>query len=92
MKTRNQAVNFDLTLFRKNLMLVRTARGMGIKELAEKAGLKAKKRIYDLEDEGRRGIPSLDEIFSICQVLNVAMDDMFRKEVVLSFNFTEVKK
>ena len=85
MKTRNQTVSFDLSLFRKNLLIVRLAKGLGSKELAVKAGLKAMKRIYDLE-EGR-GTPSLDEIFSICQVLNVSMDDMLMKEAKVSLSF-----
>ncbi len=88
MKTRNQIIRHDLTLFRKNLLVVRTSMGLGASELSDLANLKAKKRVYDLE-EGR-GTPSLEEIITICKILKVTMDDMLFKQAVVKMILKEI--
>ncbi|MDX1630109.1 MAG: helix-turn-helix transcriptional regulator [Fulvivirga sp.] len=60
--------------FRQNLKKIRSAEGITAKELSEKAGLRQKKRIADIEDG--RGKPTLDEVIAICEVLNEKLDNM----------------
>ena len=75
----------DFKKFRHNLRNARTAMGITAKELSEQAGLKQQKRILDIE-EGR-GSPSLDEVHSICLVLQQPIDEMLNleSEVVLKW-------
>ena len=80
-----KALNLDI--FRQNLSEIRQAKRLSAKELAIKANLKQQKRINDIE-EGR-GSPSLDEVYSICKVLQISIDDMLNKSIKIKFEFEE---
>ena len=75
----------DFELFRKNLMKVRISKGISGKELSERANLRQKKRVNDIE-EGR-GKPSLEEVCSLCKELNVNIDSMLYKVAEVSIEF-----
>jgi DNA-binding XRE family transcriptional regulator len=68
----------DYNIFRNNLKKARYLFEMSGKDLSEKAGLRQLKRVNDIE-EGR-GKPTLEEVFSICEVLKQPIDDMLKKE------------
>jgi transcriptional regulator with XRE-family HTH domain len=72
--------------FSSNLRIVRAARGTSANDLSKKLNLKAAKRISDLEYPGR-GVPSLDEVMKICKELEVPIDHMLNKKVVVTFTF-----
>lgn len=75
----------DFSKFRRNLAVVRKSKEFSSKELSRLAELKQFKRINDIE-EGR-GMPSIDEIYSICKVLNVSMDDMIEKTIYVKYEW-----
>lgn len=79
----------DFELFKKNIRKIRSSQGLSAKALAEKAELKQKKRILDFE-EGR-GIPTLEEVCSVCKALGYNIDDMLYKEAVVNIDFKNVK-
>lgn len=71
--------------FKSNLKLARMKMNISATDLSEKADLKQKKRIADIE-EGR-GKPSLGEMMSICKELDVSIDDMLYKRAKLELSF-----
>lgn len=75
----------DFTLFRSNLKKARYLNEMTSKELSEKAGLRQLKRVADIE-EGR-GKPTIEEVYSICEVLKQPIDSMLNREgkIVIEF-------
>lgn len=80
----------DWTLFKKNLATVRKAKGFGTQELAIRAGVTpVTERITDLEYEGC-GTPTLHELIDICRSLNVSVDDMLYKQVVVKIEFKSI--
>lgn len=68
----------DFAIFRNNLKKARYLMEMSAKELSQKAGLRQLKRVADIE-EGR-GKPTLEEVYSLCEVLGQPIDDMLKKE------------
>lgn len=68
----------DFEKFRYNLKKARYISEMSAKELSIAAGLKQHKRILDIE-EGR-GKPSLEEVISICNILQQPIDNMLHNE------------
>lgn len=68
-----------------NLRTIRACKGLSAKRLSELCKLKQIKRISDIE-EGR-GKPSIEEIISICKILEVKIDDMINNEVIASFSW-----
>jgi len=76
----------ELTKFRRNIKVVRGSKAMTAKELSEAANLKQKKRVADIEED--RGVPTLDEVSSICDILEVGIDDMLFKVAVSKIEFT----
>jgi transcriptional regulator with XRE-family HTH domain len=75
----------DFLIFRRNITKIRAARAMSARELSELAKLKQQKRILDIE-EGR-GMPSLEEVCSICKTLGYSIDEMLYKEATVTVNF-----
>lgn len=73
----------DLQLFRRNLVKIRSFRGLIAKDLSEKCGLRQLKRIADIEDG--RGKPTLEELISICAFLGVKLDDMLYNIPTITF-------
>ncbi len=75
----------DYSIFRKNVFKIRLSQGLSGRELSERANLKQKKRINDIEEE--RGTPSLGEVYSICKTLGYSIDDMLNKkaEIIITF-------
>lgn len=72
--------------FRKNLQVVRASQGITGPELSKLAGLRQMKRISDIERG--TGIPELKEVWSICDVLKVAIDDMLNKTVTVNYTWS----
>lgn len=77
-------------IFRRNIVKIRSSQSLSGRELSEKANLKQKKRINDIE-EGR-GTPSLDEVCSICRTLGYNIDDMLYKEASVIITFKKSDK
>lgn len=77
----------DLSLFRKNLIKVRVAKGVSARELSVQSNLRQFKRISDIE-EGR-GNPSLEEICSICKTLGYSIDEMIYKEAIVNVSWID---
>jgi DNA-binding XRE family transcriptional regulator len=75
----------DYKIFRDNLAKIRAVRCMSAEEVAIKAGLKHKKRVYDIE-EGRLP-PKLEDVCAICKLFEVSIDDMLYKETLVSIKF-----
>lgn len=75
----------DLITFRINLKTVRESMGLTQKELSIRCKLRQQKRVADIE-EGR-GNPSLDEILSICEAVNMPIDSMLKRQAQISINF-----
>ena len=75
----------DEAQFRKNLRIVRAARGLTGDELSKAAKLKSQKRAIDIE-EGRVKC-SLYEAISICHALTVPLEEMLTKKVVVKFTY-----
>lgn len=75
----------NLDVFRKNLNIVRNARQISAKTLAEDCGMKQLKRISDIE-EGR-GSPTLEEVCMICTKLNVSIDHMLSMNAKINITF-----
>lgn len=69
----------DFQFFRNNLKTLRLAKDLTAKDLSERAGLRQLKRISDLE--GGKGLPSLDEVYSISLALDISMCDLLFKEL-----------
>lgn len=77
----------DFTLFRENLVKARATRNISGRDLARKAGLRQIKRVHDIE--AAKGSPTIDEVASLCKVLNYSMDDMIFKKSEISLVFKE---
>lgn len=75
----------DFTIFRSNLKNARKVLDISAKELSERAKLKQAKRVSDIEDG--RGSPSIEEIYALCEVLNVSIDDMMKKQSIVTITF-----
>lgn len=73
--------------FFDNLRKIRIAKGFSAKALSQACELKQLKRISDFEDG--RGVPSTEEILTICRYLNVNVDDMLYKEAHATITFKE---
>jgi transcriptional regulator with XRE-family HTH domain len=76
-------INFDI--FRENLRKSRIINELTAVELSEKAGLRQKKRVSDIEDG--RGKPSLDEVYALCDVLNESIELMMKKKARMKLDF-----
>lgn len=78
-------MNPDNLIFIRNLKIVRSARIMTAAELSERSDLRQLKRISDIEDG--RGAPTLEEVKSICKVLDCSIDDMLYKHALPVIKF-----
>jgi transcriptional regulator with XRE-family HTH domain len=67
------------------------SKGISANDLSKKLKLKSVKRVSDLEYPGR-GVPTLDEVMKLCKELEVPMDDMLNKHVMVSYTFIAAPK
>lgn len=81
-------MKIDFELFRKNVLMVRAAKGLNGFQLSEQAKLHQRKRVHDIE-EGR-GKPTLEEVAAICRILEVSIDDMLFKTVEIQLIFKQI--
>lgn len=58
---------------------------LSAKDLSIKAGLRQQKRISDIEDG--RGKPTLEEVYSICAVLDKPIDGMLKSDIAITVTF-----
>lgn len=72
--------------FRFNLRILRVSRDLTGKELCEGLGWVNTKRILDIED-GKRGVPKMDEVYEIAKYFKVSIDDILKKRVKVSVVF-----
>lgn len=75
----------DFSKFEKNMRTLRNLKQWTLKDAAKLALLKPNSRWEQLEYG--RGYPSLQEIMSICEILEVTIDDMLNKECVVTIEF-----
>jgi transcriptional regulator with XRE-family HTH domain len=76
----------DYNIFRSNLKKARYLKEMTAVELSKAAKLRQAKRVSDIEDG--RGHPTLDEVYSICHVLEQPIDFMLTREAKILITFT----
>jgi len=69
---------YDLTIFGRNLKRWRQFRGLTQEDLATKVGL-SKYTISNIEIAKQKNI-GLKHIISICEILNVAIEELFVKD------------
>lgn len=75
----------DFTKFRENIRCLRKLKDLTAIELSVKANLKQPKRIADIEDG--RGTPNLEEVISICEALDITIDNAIHREIKVSYLF-----
>jgi len=72
--------------FFKNMLIVRSSKGLSQRESSKMADLKNLSRWETLESG--RGTPTIFEIISICKLLDQPIDSMLNKECKVTIEFT----
>jgi len=77
----------EYTLFRGNLMVLRTSQKLSPEYLGVFLELKSKKRIYDLECG--RCPPTFDEIKKIAKFFKVTIDNLLYEKAAITITFEQ---